>query len=41
LGVSIVAKAAVKHAQPLKPNGYKVPLFRAVIEEELTKIARP
>ncbi len=32
--------AAVKGAQPLKDNGYKIPLFRAAMEEELTKAAK-
>ena len=31
--------AAVKNAEPLTKNEYKVPLFRAVIEEELEAIA--
>ena len=34
------AEAAVKNAEPLEQNGYKVPLFRGVIEEELTAIAK-
>jgi xanthine dehydrogenase YagS FAD-binding subunit len=34
------AQAAVKDAHPLKSNGYKVPLFRGVIEEELLKISK-
>jgi xanthine dehydrogenase YagS FAD-binding subunit len=34
------AEAAVKNAQPLKNNGYKVTLFRGMIEEELLKISR-
>ena len=32
--------AAVKNAEPLTKNGYKVPLFRAVIEEELEAMAQ-
>ncbi len=32
------AEAAMRDAQPLKRNGYKVPLFRGVIEEALTAI---
>lgn len=32
------AEAAVKNAQPLKKNGYKVTLFQGMIEEELLKI---
>ena len=38
--VTRAATAAVKNAQPLKQNGYKIPLFRGMIEEELTAIAR-
>ena len=38
--VSRAAEAAVKNAEPLKHNAYKIPLFRGVIEEELSKIAR-
>ena len=38
--ISKAAEAAVKNAEPLKHNAYKVPLFRGVIEEELSKIAR-
>ena len=34
------AEAAVNDAQPLEHNEYKVPLFRAIVEEELTRIAR-
>ena len=34
------AEAAVKNAEPLEQNGYKVPLFRGVIEEELIAIAK-
>jgi len=30
----------MKNAEPLTKNGYKVPLFRAVIEEELASMAR-
>jgi xanthine dehydrogenase YagS FAD-binding subunit len=33
------AEAAVKQAEPLQYNGYKIPLFRAVLEEELTAIS--
>jgi xanthine dehydrogenase YagS FAD-binding subunit len=32
--------ASVKNAEPLTKNGYKVPLLRAVIEEELEAMAR-
>lgn len=38
--ISKAAQAAVKKAEPLKHNAYKIPLFRGVIEEELSKIAR-
>jgi xanthine dehydrogenase YagS FAD-binding subunit len=34
------AERAVKEAQPLKKNGYKVTLFRGMIEEELLKISK-
>jgi xanthine dehydrogenase YagS FAD-binding subunit len=34
------AEAAVKEAHPLKHNGYKVALFRGMIEEELLKITK-
>jgi xanthine dehydrogenase YagS FAD-binding subunit len=33
--VSKAAKAAVRNAEPMEQNAYKVPLFKAVIEEEL------
>lgn len=32
--------AAVKNAQPLEKNGYKIPLFRGILEEELQAIAK-
>lgn len=38
--VARAAEAGVKNAQPLRNNGYKIPLFRGVIEEELFKIGR-
>ena len=38
--VSLAAQAAVKKAEPLKQNAYKIPLFRAIVEEELLKIAK-
>lgn len=38
--VTRAASAAVKNAQPLKQNGYKISLFRGMIEEELAAIAR-
>jgi xanthine dehydrogenase YagS FAD-binding subunit len=34
------AEAAVKGAEPMGQNGYKIPLFRAVIEEELQAISK-
>jgi xanthine dehydrogenase YagS FAD-binding subunit len=34
------AQVAVQRAQPMEQNAYKVPLFRAVIEEELEAMAR-
>jgi xanthine dehydrogenase YagS FAD-binding subunit len=37
--VNRAAAAAVKNAQPLKHNGYKIALFRGIIEEELTAMA--
>jgi len=38
--VTRAAATAVKNAQPLKHNGYKISLFRGMIEEELTTMAR-
>jgi xanthine dehydrogenase YagS FAD-binding subunit len=38
--VNRAAAAAVRNAQALKHNGYKIPLFRGIIEEELTAMAR-
>jgi xanthine dehydrogenase YagS FAD-binding subunit len=37
--VSAAADAAVEGARPLEKNGYKIPLFRGVIQEELMKLA--
>ncbi|NJD57254.1 MAG: xanthine dehydrogenase family protein subunit M [Nitrospirae bacterium] len=34
------AALSVKDAQPLKHNAYKIPLFRGMIEEELTNISK-
>jgi len=34
------AAAAVKDAEPMAQNGYKIPLFRGLIEQELTGIAQ-
>lgn len=38
--VNRAAAAAVKNAQPLKHNTYKIPLFRGILEEELTAMTR-
>ena len=38
--VARAAEIAMKNAEPLEHNGYKVPLFRGVIEEELSMIGR-
>jgi xanthine dehydrogenase YagS FAD-binding subunit len=38
--ISDAAKAAMEKAQPLAHNGYKIPLFRGMIEEELHAMAR-
>jgi xanthine dehydrogenase YagS FAD-binding subunit len=38
--IARAAEAVVKNAEPLAKNGYKVPLFRAVIEEELQAMAQ-
>jgi xanthine dehydrogenase YagS FAD-binding subunit len=43
LDAGVIAKAAdaaVKGAQPLHHNGYKVALFRGIIEEELARLAK-
>jgi xanthine dehydrogenase YagS FAD-binding subunit len=37
--ISQAAKAAVQNARPLGQNGYKIPLFEAIIEEELLAMA--
>lgn len=37
--VAQAAEVAVKNAEPLEHNGYKIPLFRGMIEEELLAIA--
>ena len=37
---SKAAEAALRNAQPLAQNGYKVPMFRALLEEELVAITR-
>jgi len=38
--VAQAAEIAVKNAEPLEKNAYKVPLFRGIIEEELLAIAK-
>jgi xanthine dehydrogenase YagS FAD-binding subunit len=38
--IAQAAEAAVKKAEPLEQNGYKISIFRGVIEEELSAIAR-
>jgi xanthine dehydrogenase YagS FAD-binding subunit len=38
--VAQAAEVAVKNAEPLEHNAYKVPLFRGIIEEELLAIAK-
>jgi xanthine dehydrogenase YagS FAD-binding subunit len=38
--VAQASKAAVKNAQPLEHNLYKISLFRGLIEEELLAIAK-
>jgi len=35
------AEEAVRNAEPMEQNEYKVPLFRGLIEQELTAIAQP
>ena len=37
--ISEAAEASMQGAMPLKKNDYKIPLFKAVVFEELTKIA--
>lgn len=37
--ISVAAKAAVKGAEPLESNGYKVDLVKGIIEEELAALA--
>jgi xanthine dehydrogenase YagS FAD-binding subunit len=32
--------AALKNAEPLEKNGYKIPLFQGMLEEELRAIAK-
>ena len=38
--VARAAEAAVKNAEPLEQNAYKIPLFRGIIEEELLAITK-
>ncbi len=38
--IAQAAEAAVKNAEPLDQNGYKVPLFRGILEEELSALAK-
>jgi xanthine dehydrogenase YagS FAD-binding subunit len=35
------AEAAIQNAEPMTQNGYKVPLFRSLIEQQLAAIAQP
>ena len=37
--IRLAAETAVKGAKPMEQNAYKLPLFKGVIEEELTTIA--
>jgi xanthine dehydrogenase YagS FAD-binding subunit len=37
--IARAANAAVRNAKPLKQNGYKIPLFRGMLEEELLAIS--
>lgn len=37
--IAAAAEAAVREAEPLEKNEYKIPLFKAVVAQELTKIA--
>jgi len=38
--VKLAAETAIKNAEPMEQNAYKLPLFRGVIEEELSTIAK-
>jgi xanthine dehydrogenase YagS FAD-binding subunit len=38
--IAAAAEAALKGAQPLEQNGYKVPLFKGVITESLTLMGK-
>jgi xanthine dehydrogenase YagS FAD-binding subunit len=35
------AAAAVKNAEPMEQNEYKIPLFRGLIEQQLMAIGQP
>ena len=37
--IAAAAKAVTAGAEPLEKNGYKIPLFQGMIEEELTRLA--
>jgi xanthine dehydrogenase YagS FAD-binding subunit len=37
--IAAAARAAVAGTEPLEKNGYKIPLFQGVIEEELTRMS--
>lgn len=37
--IELASGAAVKNAVPMEQNGYKIPLFKAVVAEELQKMA--
>jgi xanthine dehydrogenase YagS FAD-binding subunit len=36
-----VAAAALKNAEPMEQNEYKIPLFRGLVEQQLMAIAQP
>jgi xanthine dehydrogenase YagS FAD-binding subunit len=38
--ITRAVKAALKNAEPLEKNGYKIPLFQGMLEEELLAIAK-
>ena len=37
--IAAAAKAVTSGAEPLEKNGYKIPLFQGVIEEELSRLS--
>jgi CO/xanthine dehydrogenase FAD-binding subunit len=39
--VAKAAEAAVKNAEPMTQNQYKIPLFSSLIEQQLMAIAQP